>query len=230
MNTKTITERENIVAIANAVRSKTGKTEEFTLGEIATEIYEIETGTELPELTNEGSAADLLAGKQLIDSDGNVIEGTMPDHGDLGGSITIDTENYYYDIPAGYHNGDGSVNMRLEEKTVTPTDTQQIITPSAGKVLSKVTVEAASSGGSGGFYNGTKWTRSNITSDYFHSIHNANGVWVAGGTGLYYSTDGKTWTRSNITSGSFYSIHNANGVWVAGSVGLYYSVSWEAGT
>ena len=88
------------------------------------------------------------------------------------------------------------------------------------------------SGGSGGFYNGTKWTQSNITSGYFRCVYNANGVWVAGSNkSLYYSTDGKTWTRSNITSGSFYSIHNANGVWVAGSnVGLYYSVSWEAGT
>ena len=45
------------------------------------------------------------------------------------------------------------------------------------------------SGGSGGFYNGTKWTQSNITSDSFYSIHNANGVWVAGSyrKGLYYS-------------------------------------------
>lgn len=41
-----------------------------------------EAGTDLPELINEGSASDLLSGKQLIDSDGNVVDGTF----------TIDTE------------------------------------------------------------------------------------------------------------------------------------------
>ena len=33
-------------------------------------------GTKLPELTNPGTAADLLAGKQLIDAEGNVLTGT----------------------------------------------------------------------------------------------------------------------------------------------------------
>jgi hypothetical protein len=35
------------------------------------------TGAVLPELTNEGSASDLLAGKQLIDGNGNIIEGSI---------------------------------------------------------------------------------------------------------------------------------------------------------
>lgn len=34
-------------------------------------------GVELPELANEGSAADLLSGKQLIDQEGEVITGTF---------------------------------------------------------------------------------------------------------------------------------------------------------
>lgn len=33
----------------------------------------------LPSLTNPGSASDLAFGKQLIDANGNVVEGTMPD-------------------------------------------------------------------------------------------------------------------------------------------------------
>ena len=36
-------------------------------------------GTKLPELTNPGSAADLLAGKQLVDQYGNPLTGTMPE-------------------------------------------------------------------------------------------------------------------------------------------------------
>lgn len=35
-----------------------------------------ETGVELPELTNPGTDADLLAGKELIDADGNIVTGT----------------------------------------------------------------------------------------------------------------------------------------------------------
>jgi hypothetical protein len=34
-------------------------------------------GVELPELTNEGSADDLMLGKQLIDSEGNEVTGTF---------------------------------------------------------------------------------------------------------------------------------------------------------
>lgn len=34
-------------------------------------------GVDLPELTNEGTAADLLSGKELIDSEGNKVTGTF---------------------------------------------------------------------------------------------------------------------------------------------------------
>ena len=47
-----------------------------------------------------------------------------------------------YTIPKGYHSGSGAVKIVLETKTVTPTKSAQDITPTAGKVLSKVTVEA----------------------------------------------------------------------------------------
>ena len=76
--------------------------------------------------------------------------------------------------------------------------------------------------------NGTKWTQSNITSEFIYSVYNANGIWTACGNGLYYSTDGKSWTQSNITSGNFTCVYNANGIWVAGGAsvnGLYYSTS-----
>lgn len=41
-------------------------------------IQAIETGIQLPALTNPGTAADLLAGKELIDQDGNPLTGSMP--------------------------------------------------------------------------------------------------------------------------------------------------------
>ena len=50
--------------------------------------------------------------------------------------------NQAYTVPAGIHNGKGTVSIVLEEKTVTPTKKAQNITPAAGKVLSKVAVAA----------------------------------------------------------------------------------------
>jgi hypothetical protein len=40
------------------------------------ELPEAGSGVALPELTNEGTASDLLSGKQLIDQEGNVVTGT----------------------------------------------------------------------------------------------------------------------------------------------------------
>lgn len=48
-------------------------------------------GGGLPSLTNPGTAADLLSGKQLIDGNGNVVTGTMPTQG--AQTITPGTSN-----------------------------------------------------------------------------------------------------------------------------------------
>lgn len=52
-------------------------------------------------------------------------------------SKTLDAETKSYTVPAGYHNGSGKVQIVTEEKTATANGA---ITPTAGKVLSKVTV------------------------------------------------------------------------------------------
>lgn len=52
-------------------------------------------------------------------------------------SKTLDVTTKNYDIPAGYHNGDGKIHIVTEEKTVTANGT---VTPASGKVLSKVIV------------------------------------------------------------------------------------------
>ena len=54
-------------------------------------------------------------------------------------SVTV-KEGETYTIPKGYHSGTGTVTITLETKTVTPTKSAQDITPTSGKVLSKVTV------------------------------------------------------------------------------------------
>ena len=88
------------------------------------------------------TAADVLATKVFIAADGTTTTGTMANNGGVSKTLDATTGNQSYTIPAGYHNGNGKVTVVLEEKTATPTTTTQNITPTAGKVLSKVTVSA----------------------------------------------------------------------------------------
>lgn len=98
-------------------------------------------GADLPALVNAALAADILSGKEAIDGDGNKMTGTMPDNGTVTAKLTVDAPEYT--IPAGKHSGAGKVSVETEEKSVTPTTEAQEVIPSEGKVLSKVTVEAA---------------------------------------------------------------------------------------
>lgn len=85
-------------------------------------------------------AGDVLTGKIFVTADGSVITGTMTNNGAV--SKILDATTISYTIPKGYHAGTGEVSITLETKTVTPTKTAQDIVPTAGKVLSKVTVAA----------------------------------------------------------------------------------------
>lgn len=87
-------------------------------------------------------AEEVLAGKKIVDAEGNVVEGTMPNVGSVSKTLDATTGNQTLAIAKGYHDGTGSVNIVLEEKSVTPTKEAQTIAPAAGKVLSKVSVAA----------------------------------------------------------------------------------------
>lgn len=86
------------------------------------------------------TAADVLSGKVIVTSDGSVTPGEMVNNGAV--DKTLDSATQSYTVPAGYHNGLGTVKILVEEKTATPTKLEQEITPTSGKVLSKVTVGA----------------------------------------------------------------------------------------
>lgn len=88
------------------------------------------------------AAGDVLAGKVIVDSTGTSVTGTMTNNGAVSKTLSAATGNQSYAVPAGYHNGSGTVNIVLETKSATPTTTSQDVTPTAGKVLSKVTVNA----------------------------------------------------------------------------------------
>ena len=87
----------------------------------------------------DATAEDVLAGKK-IETESGTVTGTMPDNGTV--NKTLDTSTVSYTIPKGNHSGTGKVSITPETKTATPTKSTQNITPTAGKVLSKVTVNA----------------------------------------------------------------------------------------
>lgn len=87
-------------------------------------------------------AGDVLATKTIVTSDGTVTAGTMTNNGAVSKTLDATTSNQSYTVPAGYHNGSGTVQIVLETKSATPGATSQDITPTSGKVLSKVTVGA----------------------------------------------------------------------------------------
>lgn len=87
-------------------------------------------------------ADDVLANKIIVDADGNIITGTMPNNGAVSKTLDANNGNQIYTVPKGYHSGTGSVKIVLETKSITPTKSSQDVTPTSGKVLSKVTVGA----------------------------------------------------------------------------------------
>lgn len=87
-------------------------------------------------------AGEVLEGKVIVNAEGEEVTGTMTDNGALTKTLDVATGNQSVVIPAGYHNGQGKVNIVLEEKSVTPTKSAQTVTPTEGQVLSKVSVAA----------------------------------------------------------------------------------------
>lgn len=83
-------------------------------------------------------AADVLANKVIVNANGETVAGTMPNNGAV--AKTLDAATTSYTVAKGYHSGTGTVKIALETKTATPTKAAQDITPTSGKVLSKVTV------------------------------------------------------------------------------------------
>lgn len=86
------------------------------------------------------AAGDVLTGKIIVTADGTVTTGTMANNGAV--SKTLTGKEPSYTVPKGYHAGTGTVSISPETKTVTPTTAQQTVSPTEGKVLSSVTVNA----------------------------------------------------------------------------------------
>lgn len=130
----------------SATPSTSSQTVTPTTGKLLTQVTVNAIPSEFGDTTGDDAvAANILAGKKAHsndDGDAVAITGTMPNNGAVSKTLDATTSNQSYTVPAGYHNGSGTVNIVLETKTATPTTSSQNITPTSGKVLSKVTVNA----------------------------------------------------------------------------------------
>ena len=85
------TQGDKLKAIADAIRAKEGSSDPIAANDFPAIIAAIETGTQLPTLTNPGTAADMAQGKQLIDQNGEIVTGTLRESTAGSGYTVIDT-------------------------------------------------------------------------------------------------------------------------------------------
>ena len=143
MADKVLCEKNDLVAVANAIRSKNGTTNTYKVNQLASAVENISSGTTLPTLSNPGSAADLRSGKQLIDQSGNKITGTLATVTQATPSITVNSAGLITASTtqsAGYvASGTKSATKQLPTKsaaTITPGTSNQTI--AAGTYLTGV--------------------------------------------------------------------------------------------
>lgn len=93
-------------------------------------------------------AAEVLAGEKIVDANGNVVTGTMPNNGAV--TQLLDTATTEYIIPEGYHDGSGAISVEpidveLDSFAVTALGVGEIgsvLLADAGKVIRKVSLNA----------------------------------------------------------------------------------------
>lgn len=127
----------------SATPTKSAQTIRPTSGKVLSQVTVAAIPSAYQDVSNvDAVAADVLAGKTIVSANGTEVEGTMPENGAVSKTLDATANNQSYTVPAGHHNGSGTVSIVLETKSTTPTKSAQTIAPTAGKVLSSVSVAA----------------------------------------------------------------------------------------
>lgn len=151
MSVKTI-----FTALGDQVRRLAGRSDKMSVEVMTEALAGVTLGVDASGLT--ASASDVIGDKVFIGSSGGRQTGTMVNNGAV--SATLDATTKSYTVPAGYHNGNGKVQVVTQTKSVTPGSSSQTVYPDSGKLLSAVTVGASS----GGVYTGTVTVGEDISS------------------------------------------------------------------
>lgn len=176
-----------------------------TSGKVLSKVTVAAIPSEYQDVSNvDAAAADVLDGKIIVTADGTEVEGTMPNVGSVNKTLDATTGNQTYTVPAGKHSGSGTVKIVLETKSATPSTSAQNITPTAGKVLSKVTVNAIPS--NFGDTTGDTGTAADVLAGVkVHTIVNGTATLITGSMAdngaISGSIDGLTATSYTIPAG-----------------------------
>lgn len=111
-------------------------------------VFNMAGGPPLPLLTSPGAAGDLRAGTQLIDNNGDVLTGTLPEVEQAtptisvsdGGLITATVEQAGGIVPAGNKSATDQLPTQAA-KTVTPGTAQQTAVPAGVYTTGAITVQ-----------------------------------------------------------------------------------------
>lgn len=127
-------------------------------------------GVELPTLTNEGTAADLLSGKQLIDQEGNVVTGTIA----TNTARNLTASGATVTVPAGYYASQATKSVSTATQA-----TPSITVSSSGKITAKSTQSA------GYVSSGTKSATKQLTTQAAKTITPSTSSQTAVASGVY---------------------------------------------
>ena len=202
-----ICEKQDLVNIANAIRAKNGKTSEFSIYQMPDEIANISGGgssggtsvnTVAQATPTISVSSSGLITASATQSAGYVNAGTKSATKQLTtqSAKTITPSNFSQTaVESGvYTTGTVTVaGVPTETKSVTPSYSQQIVSPSSGKFLSQVTVAGDAN-----------LTSGNIR--YGATIFGINGSYVGSGGGSFVYPDGAFVPVSNFTDGKQYAL------------------------
>lgn len=132
-----------VVKVVTETKSATPTKEEQVISATAGKVIKSVTVAPIPDAYQDitgttATAETVLVGSKFIGAEGVEVEGSMVNNGAVEQVLDVTTTSYT--VPVGYHNGEGAVSIVLEEKSATPTEAEQVISATAGKVLKAVTV------------------------------------------------------------------------------------------